>query len=244
MNILHERIKERLATLGLSQQSASMQASQKKNGKANHRMVSAILSGVSNSPTAETLASLAQVFDCDVAYLIGETASLRIGGPVRELPHNESVGIPIIGKVQANSFFQIDDFEGEVEQRVVSGPQHSKFPVAKHVAYEVSGDCMNALEPRPIFDGDTVLAVAWGDTGFDLMDGMVVVVEQSKFSGQARERTLKQVEGRTGGVALCPRSHNKSHAEIFLARSAQDDGVEVRVVGLVYKVLSDVKLGF
>jgi hypothetical protein len=78
--------------------------------------------------------------------------------------------------------------------------------------FDVVGDSMNALKPRPICwrpsDRDRVRVTSWASA---LRNGMVVVVEQTQQGGHLRERSVKQLEIFEDRYEFHPRSTNRKH---------------------------------
>jgi SOS-response transcriptional repressor LexA len=224
-----ERINDRLRAVGMTKAAASRLASAQLKGKSDHNMIARLLSGVTPNPRPDTLNALATVLQCSVGYLTSDEDD--VGEPpsqVTQFPA-KSHAIPVVGKVQAGSFFQHDYFDGRAPRKL-EGPRHHRHPNAKHVAYEVVGDSMNDVG---ICDGDFIFCVAWDEIGYAPMDGLIVVVEQSR-SGQERERSVKQIEVRGKNIALVPRSSNPNHKEVVFKHCRHEEGQEVRIIGLVY----------
>lgn len=236
-NIVLDRIEERLEALEMKAETAVRMAGLSRG------TISKMRAGTIETPTVWSLERLALVLQTDVAYLLGKQEAVKLVADGDAAPR-VSLGMPILGKVEASRFFPVDDLDDQHERDVIEGPRHHRFPGAKHMAFQVTGDCMDALKPRPILDGDYVLCVGWFDTGYLLSDGMVVVVEQTLQGGHFRERTVKQVERREGGHALCPRSNNKNHREIFIPRGNNDSGRGAEVIGLVYHISAPVDVRF
>lgn len=79
VSLLPDRIKERLAATGKTARGASLEAG------LSPEAVRTMLDGRSKSPRAENLAALAEVLDCDLAYLAGgETAEGSVSRRLRE----------------------------------------------------------------------------------------------------------------------------------------------------------------
>jgi SOS-response transcriptional repressor LexA len=142
-----------------------------------------------------------------------------------------------MGDVGASSFVEVDEVDQHQELPTTPGVRSRRFPRAKHFALRVSGDCM---VDRGINDGDIVHLVDWIDTGLSPISGMIVAVEESRFAGQMRRWTLKEVEVLPDRYVLNPRSPNKAHRPIVIMRGGEDDGTEIRIFGLVYHVGRDI----
>ncbi len=152
---------------------------------------------------------------------------------------------PVVGKVEAGAFREVDELEDDSERLEIVVPADDKFPSARVTVFDVVGDSMNALAPRPILEGDRVVCVAYEDVGrsLPLRDGMVVVVERSRDGGHTREWSVKQLEVYEDRVECHPRSHNSRHKPIVIDRDLEaDDGVSVRILAIVRRVVNDIPL--
>lgn len=231
-SIIFQRIQNRLDALGMSANEASIKAG------LGRTAIQSIRIGKAKSPRADTLKRLADVLECDVAYLTGDIDSPRMvkqGGntpEIREIPPKDFSSIPLVGIVEAGTFREMDQIHDIAEFPTVAAPRSDSFPSARHVAFEVRGDSMNAAGIHP---GDTLLCVDWVDTGLSPVDGMVVVVERTIDDGHLREWTVKEVEVQKDRYILHPRSTNASHKPItIMKRKNADNGVTVNIIALVY----------
>ncbi|MFC5423021.1 LexA family protein [Bosea eneae] len=146
------------------------------------------------------------------------------------------------GRVEAGAFRAQEDLGDWDEAETTLDIRDSKFPNARHLSFDVEGDSMNALKPRPILGGDTVSCVAYEDvdTQAPLRDGMVVVVERTRFGGQEREWSIKQLELYADRVEFHPRSTNPKHKPIVVKRDpGADDGTKVEIIALVRRVTNE-----
>jgi SOS-response transcriptional repressor LexA len=233
-----EKIYSRLKHLGLSKAEASRRVSQIISGGHDHTVLRRVLSGETRNPRFDTLRAIAKVLECDLSDLtdvidcVASTPESRLG--------SDASMVPIIGRVESRRFYTVE-IAGRDESQSIPAPRHHRFPNARHFAYEVSGDSMNKLN---ILNGDFVICVAWDDTGYKLADGLIVVVEQSRNSGQVFERTLRQAKRRVSDFALVARSTNSAHQEISYQAEAEDRGSEVCLIGLVYHLSRPINVMF
>jgi phage repressor protein C with HTH and peptisase S24 domain len=163
---------------------------------------------------------------------------------VRLAPAAQLLPITVNGKLAAGVFREVDDFDQSAPERIWEPPDE-KFPNARRMAFDVEGDSMNALEPRPIMPGDRLICVAFEDVANQVRvrDGLVVVVERTRDGGHTREWSVKQVELYEDRTEFCPRSTNKAHRPIVVKRDAQaDEGVKVEIIALVRSVRNDLPL--
>ncbi len=151
------------------------------------------------------------------------------------------VPVPVIGRVEAGAFREVDDMD-QSEPVFISLPADNRFPNARQVAFDVSGDSMNNLRPRPILEGDRVVGVSYEDVAHEavLRDGMVVIVERTRDGGHTREWSVKQVEIYQGRTEFHPRSTNTRHKPIVVERDMfADDGTQVEIIALVRRIVND-----
>lgn len=144
------------------------------------------------------------------------------------------------GIVAAGLFREVDEFD-QSEPEEISVPRDENFPNARQMTFDVEGDSMNELRPRPILPGDTVVCTAYEDIAHRvvLRDGMVVVVQRSRDAGMMREWSVKQIEIYEDRTEFHPRSNNPKHKPIVVHRQFDsDDGVNVEVIGIVRMVLN------
>lgn len=150
----------------------------------------------------------------------------------------------IAGKVEAGSFREVDEFsQAEIEHVMV--PQDERFPRARQIAFDVAGDSMNDLKPRPIFPGDRVIGLAYEDVAHELplRDGMVVVVQRERDGGHFREWSVKQIELYEDKTVFAPRSTNPRHKPIIIDKNFDaDNGERVEVIVIVRRIVNDLPL--
>ncbi len=147
----------------------------------------------------------------------------------------------VVGKAEAGTFREVDDLD-QSERMTLSVPPDERFPGARQLAFDVSGDSMNDLKPRPILDGDRVLAVAYEDIAHEavLRDGMVVVVERTRDGGHYREWSVKQLAIFQDRTEFLPRSTNPKYKPIVVDRDMYaDDGSQVQIIALVRRIIND-----
>ena len=163
--------------------------------------------------------------------------------PDTELRLSTAQSAPVIvaGKVAAGVFLEADDMDQTAPERVWE-PVDVRFPNARRMAFDVDGDSMNDLKPRPIMDGDRVICVSFEDVAHEVKvrDGLIVVVERTRDGGHTREWSVKQIELYEDRTEFHPRSTNTKHKPIVVVRDAQaDDGVRVEIIGLVRAVRNE-----
>lgn len=157
---------------------------------------------------------------------------------------SKMVPVAIAGNVEAGAFREVDEFD-QSEKEYITLPSDERFPKARQIAFDVSGDSMNDLKPRPILPGDRVICVAFDDVDHEipLRDGMVVVVERTRDGGHTREWSVKQVEIYADRTEFHPRSTNSRHKPIIINHDPDaDNGTAVQIIGLVRRIVNDLPI--
>ena len=167
---------------------------------------------------------------------------LEMDPPGSEISPSSSKWVPArkAGVVAAGLFREVDEFD-QSEPEDISVPRDENFPNARQITFEVEGDSMNELRPRPILPGDTIVCTAYEDIAHRvvLRDGMVVVVQRERDGGQMREWSVKQIEIYEDRTEFHPRSSNPKHKPIVVNRQFDaDDGVNVEVIAVVRMVMN------
>ncbi|MEQ9634781.1 MAG: S24 family peptidase [Devosia marina] len=237
----YERIRARIDELhpGTSDRAASLAAT----GGKNPDLLRTMKQGRSAFPRGANLQGLADYLQKPVEWLTGEGEEAA-GAEIRPSRPAQLQPVKVNGKLAAGVFREVDDFDQSEPERIWETPDE-KFPNARRMAFDVEGDSMNALEPRPIMPGDRLICVAFEDVANQVRvrDGLVVVVERTRDGGHTREWSVKQVELYEDRTEFCPRSTNKAHKPIVVKRDAQaDEGVQVEIIALVRSVRNDLPL--
>lgn len=163
------------------------------------------------------------------------------GSDVRLAPQVPLLPVVVNGKVAAGVYREANEFDQSAPERVWEPPDE-RFPNARRMAWDVEGNSMDRLEPRPILPGDRIIGVAYEDVAHQvrIKDGLVVVVERSRDGGHTREWSVKQVELYEDRIEFHPRSSDKNLKPIVVKRDARaDDGVTVEIIALVRSVRND-----
>lgn len=148
----------------------------------------------------------------------------------------------VIGKAEAGAFREASDLNQEEAPRI-QVPEDSRFPNARVLIFEASGDSMNALQRQPILEGSLLVCVSYEDIAheYPLRTGMVVVVERTRDGGHLREWSVKQVELGEERIEFHPRSTNPRHEPIVIDRDPHaDTGTNVQIIALVRRVMTDI----
>lgn len=164
---------------------------------------------------------------------------------IHKRPMTGMVSAPVVGTVEAGTFREVDELGVDDDRAEIVIPSDDRFPNARVLAFDVAGDSMNALLPRPILPGDRVSCVAYEDVAHQvpLRDGMVVVVERVRSGGHMREWSIKQLEIYDDRYEFHPRSTSSKHKPIVIQRDLEaDDGTSVEIIALVRRVVNDIPL--
>ncbi len=231
-----DRLNEALAEKGWSRTELS------KRSKLPYTNVNKYLDGKIQQPRGDAMERLARAVDKPLLW-IRDGIAIEQGNTVSVVPGRMTVAA-VIGKVEAGTFREVDELD-QTERQRFQVPPDERFPSARQLAFDVSGDSMNDLKPRPILDGDRILGVAYEDIAHEavLRDGMVVVVERTRDGGHYREWSVKQLAIFADRTEFVPRSTNPKHKPIVVQRDMHaDDGSQVQIVALVRRIINELPL--
>lgn len=232
-----ERLKQLLEERRLSPETAA------RNAGLGASAIKDIIYGRSKSPRMNTITAIAYALGVPPADFLIQAPNgmvnyleLKMGDRARHpesksTPREQPRGVrltPVVGVVEAGAWRVTDLFEAEEFNEEIPIPDLNQFG-AKQAAFKVAGDSMD-LADLPA--GSYAVTVDWVDGGFEMEDGMVVVVE--RVDGHRREWTVKELRLFADRFELWPRSSNSRHRPIIVRRdSVDEDGLEVRILGLV-----------
>jgi transcriptional regulator with XRE-family HTH domain len=186
---------------------------------------------------------LARAVGLDRETLEDEVAKLtgrRMGRRASVTPIHVTQDLPVRGRIQAGAWLQADDDMAQTEPRRVPASFDPRFPREAQYLREVSGDSVDQLR---IYDGDLVHLVDIQAIGYVPITDDIVEVERTRFGGQERELTLKQVEVTPEGYILWPRSTNTRWREAIDLRASvpQDEEIQINFRGLVLNSIRQFK---
>lgn len=187
-----ERVNLKLAERGISPRAASLRAG----------LSADFLRTVERrdgSPGAENARRIADVLQCSVAWLLGETDVDTLAVPESQKPEL----VRVVGEVRASNFrtaFEIPDSE----QGVLWLPPDLRYPGVQRFALKVSGPSMNEIAA----DGATIICANFTDLDRRLSrrprHGDIVVVQ--RWHHELVEATCKALAERSDGMWLEPRT--------------------------------------
>ncbi|MFD1945045.1 S24 family peptidase [Paradevosia shaoguanensis] len=154
---------------------------------------------------------------------------------------NGLVPVTSAGVVSAGTWREVDDLD-QSERETFWEPSDPNFPNARVLSFDVRGDSMNALRPRPILDGDRVIGLAYDDVAnrVPLRDGMVVVVQRTREGGHIIEWSVKQIEFYKDRIEFHPRSTNPRHKPIVVPHDPDaDNGTTVNILAWVRRITNE-----
>jgi SOS-response transcriptional repressor LexA/DNA-binding XRE family transcriptional regulator len=178
--------------------------------------------------TSDFMAALTDAAGGDIARQVTEGNLADVAQP------GGIASIPVIGVAEAGAFREMVEFGDEHELPHIAAPRSAQYPLARHLAFEVRGDSMNASKP-PIAEGAYALCVDVIDAGLTLETGEVYVVRRALNGGHGYEWTVKRAKVFRDRIELHPESTNQSHKPVTIPRKHDADTTgEVVAVGWVY----------
>ncbi|MFK4826025.1 helix-turn-helix domain-containing protein [Paenochrobactrum sp. BZR 588] len=228
------RLDQRITELGWSKAELSRRSG------ITYDSINKYLRGDIDNPRGNVLEKLAHTIDKPILWL---RDGIELELPVDAVIQTAITTVRIVGTVEAGTFREVDELD-QSEPVEIAVPRDDKFPYARQMAFNVSGDSMNDLRPRPILSGDRAVCVAYSDVAHEvpLRDGMVVVVERTRDGGHTREWSIKQIELYEDRTVFAPRSTNSNYKPIVIERDHDtDSGMSVEVIAIVRRVVNDIE---
>jgi transcriptional regulator with XRE-family HTH domain len=195
------------------------------------------LRGDTENPRGNVLQVLADAIGKSLLWL---RDGIETEGDIRQVA-TAIVAARVAGVVEAGSFREVDEFDQSVPEQIML-PRDDRFPNARLLVFDCSGNSMNDLRPRPIFPGDRLVCISYEDVEHEveLRSGMVVVVQRERDGGHFREWSVKQIELFPDRAEFHPRSTDPKHKPIIVRRDHDvDDGTTVQVIALVRRVMNE-----
>jgi SOS-response transcriptional repressor LexA len=188
-----------------------------------------ILRGKTASPSAANLAKLAAALDTTPAFLLGATQQPELTNrkPV------SSRGIPYRGEVAAGIWIEVGEGVLEPDEWLPINPL-PQYPEGSVYCLTVRGDSLDKVA-QP---GSTLVCVDLYESGIQIKDGDLVIVERAKAQSGLLEMTAKRVRTVKGGFELYPESTNPKWKPVTYPRAADNDtGETIRILARVEFIL-------
>ncbi len=174
----------------------------------------------------EEAAAYAKRFKVDVMWLLT--------GKVDTSPQRPSDAriamIPITGIVRAGTWQDVETGDSDLYKYV---PGALDWPAEWQFAYTVEGTSLN----KKADPGDILICLNLIESGADIMNHDLVIVERSRFGGQMIERTAKRVIKTLKGFELWPESNDPAHQEPMVINGTTSPDEEIRVTGKVLWIM-------
>lgn len=214
--IIIERIRARMSELGTNATQVAAMAGLGKTA------VRDILAGKVKTPSVETLARIADVLKCTVAYLIGEQE-----GPSKAILSDTSYFRPRMQPIAAelSAEWAVEPPEDK-EEYLIYGTVTD--PEAELRLYRVVDDHADELG---IQEGDFVTAMVSAPLKTaNLVDGILVVIRRLEGSVNGWEWGLREVESVDGKISLQRRS-SKNPSSLIVSRIEGGDNMYLTGTG-------------
>lgn len=215
-----QRIKARLAELGLSPNAASVSAG------LSREMIRKMGTGNSTSVMLDTVERLAPVLKTSPAWLAFGTgdANAREGVPSP---------LPLVGTVSGGVWREVDSLDQDEKPASPFLPD-PRWPADKQFALKIEGESIN----RVARDGDIIAVVDVHALQTQVADDALVVVEESRDGGLIRT-TAKRLRRRGKLTELHADSDDPRWRDVRLIIEPDTDDarlITTRIVGLVTAV--------
>jgi SOS-response transcriptional repressor LexA len=160
-------------------------------------------------------------------------------GRVRVAKHG-LIHLPIMGSVAAGKWTETGDGEESGELKYIPTVPDTEYPNATQIGFLVEGDSMTDAK---IFDKDILQCVKFEDTGEQLANNMLVVIERYNTKNQV-ERSVKRVKVYNSRTEYHSCSNSKAYDRhnIIVRHNPKDpiNEPKVKVVALVRKSIRDI----
>lgn len=201
-----------------------------------------ILRGKKKRPAADALASIADALQTTSDYLMGRDKDGELA-PLTIVRSGDPVKFAGIAQAGVWSAVQDDYFSQDPEavpSYVLPDPAFSRV---RQYAWRALG---NSMDQAGIHDGMWVVgadAADYIDTYGDIKTGDLVVAERTRYQGQERELTVKEIHYFRDRYELHPMSSDPSFKPIVVPHdhSADGDHEEVRIIGVVLTAYANLR---
>lgn len=195
--------------------------------------MSDILTGRNKRPSAHVLQQIATTLSCPVDYFT--RCGIDDGASRSVVPLVLEPNIEVIGVAETGAFRSKD--RGAV-RRSIYAPKHPRYPDAKHFALEVQDTSMDISKPFPMAYRSHALCIDIEDAGLQVEPHCIYGIER-KNGRDMVELLIRRAVPDAGNrfILRAESSEPQSYPDIPAKRLAADDS-ELRVIGLVYAVIS------
>jgi transcriptional regulator with XRE-family HTH domain len=189
--------------------------------------ISQLYQGRVKIPSSTVLASIAQVLQCDVAFLLAQTDTPR------SRPLQNIIEIDVIGIVEGGAFRRVNGAMTKTKPRTILSVASRRYPAANHFALDIHDDAMNAAKPA-LDVGMIALCVDLKTAGIDVQDAGIYVLERSLDGGQTVEKIIRRANNYNDRWEFEPVSTNPMHEKIIVPKHRDASNVTVNIIGKVY----------
>lgn len=142
-------------------------------------------------------------------------------------------GLDFAGIAEAGAWRRVDMLDQTIPPPVAF-ERDPRYPKARQSAWLVQGDSMDEAQIPPGFYVRGIHYSDWSDVyGGELRDGLIVVVQSTRYGGSEIELTVKELRLFRDRMELWPRSSNRRHQPLtvqYSTDSTDDDSVAIIAV--------------
>lgn len=222
LRILRERLREMIALRNTNAKEVSLAS------KNSESYVRDILSGRSNNPRMSALHSIAQVLQCDLQYLLGQSDNITAAEGRRGI-----YPMPILYIAEMGAYRPMLAKLKSSDARTVSADSHPNYPHARHFAVEVRDDSMDRAG---IADGMFALCVDFTSARLTVESGEMYVISRTLAAVKHPEISIKRAMVYADRTEYRTESTKEDDTTLTVPTGSQMDDQEAQVepIGLVY----------
>lgn len=201
-----------------------------------------ILRGKKKNPAADALALIAEALGTTSDYLMGRDKDGELA-PLTIVRSGDPLGFAGVAQAGVWSAVQDDYFNQDPEEVPAYVLPDPAYPRVRQYAWRARGSSMDLAG---IYDGMWVVgadAADYIDTYGDIQTGDLVVAERSRYQGQERELTVKEIHYFRDRYELRPVSSSPEFSTIVVPHNHGVDGhdQEVRIIGVVLTAYANLR---
>lgn len=229
---VYERIEKRLDAVGLKESSAAKLAGLSDSAIRNIRR--AVNEGKEVGVSSKTIEALAKVLDTTPTWLMDGSGPEEADGASNLNLSLAPIGyVKVTGKVAANTWLMVDEMDFGYDD-IGMVPSKDGYPPEWQFGLIVSGNCLNKIAN----DGDKLVCLDIIKSGYDVKENDLVIVERSRFNGQAIERTAKRIRQTSDGWELWPESLDPAHQDPIRINSASEQA-DIQIIAKVLLIVKE-----